>query len=81
MGGREYVLFKAAEDVCGGCVRHLIEKEGLDPFAPSRNVGYTAVDDVQWGGQKGKKVNVDYVERLRDVAKHNKNKKGSFSAM
>ncbi len=63
-GGREYVLFKAAQDGYLGCVRHLIEQDRVSPFTSSKNAGYTTLDYAQWGDQPGKEAVVDYLERL-----------------
>jgi len=54
LGGRKYLLFKAAVDGCLGCVRKLIDVEGIDPLAVSTTGKWSALDFVKWHCREGK---------------------------
>ena len=54
LGGRKYFLFKAAVDGCLGCVRKLIDVEGIDPLAVSTTGKWSALDFVKWHCREGK---------------------------
>ena len=47
-GGRVYFLYKAAEDGCLACVKHLVDTEGVDPKQVSASCGYSALDFAAW---------------------------------
>ena len=53
-GGRKYVLFTAAQDGCLACVKHLVEREGVDVHSASTNCKYTALDFAEWSHQRRK---------------------------
>ena len=53
-GGRKYVLFTAAQDGCLECVKHLVEREGVDVHSESTNCKYTALDFAEWSHQRKK---------------------------
>ena len=53
-GGRKYVLFTAAQDGCLACVKHLVEREGVDVHSESTNCKYTALSFAEWSHQRKK---------------------------
>ena len=53
-GGRKYVLFTAAQDGCLACVKHLVEREGVDVHSVSTNCKYTALDFAEWSHKRKK---------------------------
>jgi hypothetical protein len=65
-------LFKAAEDGCLQCVKHLVENEGIDPAATSTTCRYTALGFAEWSQQHGQNLPgcadvAAYLRQLRHV--------------
>ena len=48
------MLFTAAQDGCLACVKHLVEREGVDVHSESANCKYTALSFAEWSHQRKK---------------------------
>ena len=46
------MVFTIVQDGCLACVKHLVEREGVDVHSESANSKYTALDFAEWSHQR-----------------------------